>query len=186
MAHSLLWNPEHSIPEASPTQADMLPSFRESRGLPIEQWPHVLVPSTTVIVIAQTTRGNPWRILLQQRRDNGWWGLPGGRQEIGESIQACAVRECLEETGYHVALERLVSIDSDPLHGAISVYPDGKIVQYTCVTFLGTVIGGTLRCSPESTCVDWFAVEALPSPLLPSHAWRLGMAQQTGSVMPVR
>ena len=42
------------------------------------------------------------RVLLVQRRnppDAGLWGYPGGKIETGETIQAAAMRELLEETG---------------------------------------------------------------------------------------
>lgn len=39
------------------------------------------------------------RVLLQQRRDNGAWELPGGCVEIGETPWSAALRECREETG---------------------------------------------------------------------------------------
>jgi len=39
------------------------------------------------------------RVLLQQRRDNGRWELPGGCVEPGETPWSAARRECVEETG---------------------------------------------------------------------------------------
>lgn len=39
------------------------------------------------------------RVLLQQRRDNGAWELPGGCVELGETPWSAALRECTEETG---------------------------------------------------------------------------------------
>lgn len=39
------------------------------------------------------------RVLLQQRRDNDAWELPGGCVEIGETPWSAALRECTEETG---------------------------------------------------------------------------------------
>lgn len=42
------------------------------------------------------------RVLLAQRSKGpavGRWGFPGGLHEIGETIEACAARELLEETG---------------------------------------------------------------------------------------
>ena len=43
------------------------------------------------------------RLLLQQRGDDGGpWGLPGGALELGETIEAAAVRETFEETGLRV------------------------------------------------------------------------------------
>jgi ADP-ribose pyrophosphatase YjhB (NUDIX family) len=41
-------------------------------------------------------------VLLAQRSvppGIGKWGFPGGMQELGETVQACAQRELLEETG---------------------------------------------------------------------------------------
>lgn len=39
------------------------------------------------------------RVLLQQRRDNGRWELPGGCVEPGETPWSAVRRECIEETG---------------------------------------------------------------------------------------
>jgi len=46
-----------------------------------------------------------WRageLLLMRRSDNGFWGLPGGFVEIGESVAEAARREVGEETGWQV------------------------------------------------------------------------------------
>ena len=58
------------------------------------------------------------RILFCRRTDGTGWAFPGGAQEDGESIQRCAIRECLEETGYHTGhsgtlLTRRVKDDVD-------------------------------------------------------------------------
>ena len=42
------------------------------------------------------------KILLGQRKNahgEGTWAFPGGHLEFGESLEACAAREVLEETG---------------------------------------------------------------------------------------
>ena len=180
---------EHHGAAVSPNLCD---TFRDSRGMPVPQWPSLLLPSATVIVVDQSVMGHqerhhgPWRVLVHQRADNCWWAFPGGRQEIGESIQACALRECEEETGYRVRLEQLVSVDSDPCHGAVVVYPDDNIIQYTNLTFLATIVGGTLRCSEESREIRWVMTDVLPVPFLPSHLWRLTMAQHHSSAVSVR
>jgi 8-oxo-dGTP pyrophosphatase MutT (NUDIX family) len=44
-------------------------------------------------------RDKAGRILLIRRADNGYWALPAGALEVGESIAECATREVYEETG---------------------------------------------------------------------------------------
>ena len=36
-------------------------------------------------------------ILLEKRSDCGWWGVTGGKLDLGETVQDCAVREIKEE-----------------------------------------------------------------------------------------
>ena len=45
--------------------------------------------------VGVVVRGTGETILLEKRRDCGWWGLPGGKIEPGESIIDAAVREVL-------------------------------------------------------------------------------------------
>jgi 8-oxo-dGTP pyrophosphatase MutT (NUDIX family) len=60
----------------------------------------------TVLVAAGGLITNPaGEILLMFRR--GKWDLPKGKQDDGEGLEACAVREVQEETGLqHITLER--------------------------------------------------------------------------------
>lgn len=64
-------------------------------------------------MVIEDARG---RVLLLRRGPTdswmpGWWNLPGGKIEAGESVYEAARREVLEEAGLHVfALSHLVQI----------------------------------------------------------------------------
>ncbi len=67
-----------------------------------------------------------WReheILLMRRSDNGYWGLPGGFVELGESVAEAARREVAEETGWSVEIERLIGVYSDPVQQVVDYAP---------------------------------------------------------------
>ena len=40
------------------------------------------------------------RVLFCRRTDGGGWAFPGGVKKDHETIEQCAIRECMEETGY--------------------------------------------------------------------------------------
>ncbi|MFF0625525.1 NUDIX domain-containing protein [Streptomyces sp. NPDC004296] len=109
-----------------------------------------LVPAASAVVVDD--RG---RILLQRRRDNGMWALPGGVMHIGESLPDCAVRETCEETGLEVEIVGIVGTYSNPRH--VFAYDDGEVRQEFSVCFLARPVSGELAVSEESTDVRWFA-----------------------------
>src|SRR5687767_7487793 len=52
--------------------------------------------NTIVVAVTVFVRDDQDRVLLLRRADNGLWALPGGGQEIGESIAETATRETAE------------------------------------------------------------------------------------------
>jgi 8-oxo-dGTP pyrophosphatase MutT (NUDIX family) len=117
-----------------------------------------LVPAASAVVV-----DDAGRILLQRRRDNGMWALPGGAMHLGESLPDCAVRETLEETGYEVEITGIVGTYTDPRH--VFAYDDGEVRQEFSICFLARPLSGQLAVSEESTEVRWFdpaEIDALP------------------------
>jgi ADP-ribose pyrophosphatase YjhB (NUDIX family) len=111
--------------------------------------PNSLVPAASAVVV-----DDDGRILLHRRRDNDKWALPGGKQELGESLAGCAVREVREESGLDVEVVSLVGVYSDPKH--VFAYDDGEVRQELSVCFECRIVGGTLAVSDESHEVRFF------------------------------
>lgn len=60
------------------------------------------------------------RVLLVRRGGppaQGWWSLPGGKQEAGETLRECCRREILEETGLAVEPGPIVALAERRLEG---------------------------------------------------------------------
>jgi ADP-ribose pyrophosphatase YjhB (NUDIX family) len=106
-------------------------------------------------------------ILLEKRRDCGWWGLPGGKVEPGESLVDAAVRKVVEETGLTVEITHLIGVYSEPI-GRIVTYPNnGDVVQLIDVIVGARVLSGHLMCSHESEELKYFASGRLPEQIVP-------------------
>ncbi len=99
-------------------------------------------------------------LLLVQRTDNNLWALPGGYQELGETPKECAVRECLEETGFNVEILDLIGVFSS-IKYELKNYPL-KDIEICHLFFLGRVTGGKETTSIESKNIKWFPKNALP------------------------
>jgi 8-oxo-dGTP diphosphatase len=104
------------------------------------------------------------RVLLVRRADDGTWGLPGGGVEVGETWLAAAVRECLEETGWDVAVTGWFGAYSDSATQTFS-YPDGRRVQFFGVVFLATALQQVGTPDAEVLEAAFFSTDSLPTPL---------------------
>ena len=116
--------------------------------------PNVIVAAASAVVVSADNK-----ILLQKRKDNDLWSLPGGAMELGESIVQTIIREVKEESGLDAELVRLVGIYTDPRH--VIAYSDGEVRQQFSICFACRVIGGELRHGSESTEVGFFAPSEL-------------------------
>jgi ADP-ribose pyrophosphatase YjhB (NUDIX family) len=116
------------------------------------------------------------RVMLQHRTDNRHWGLPGGALAKGESIETGLRREVREETGYDIEVERIIAVYSDPAKKMIVRYPD-NLVHYVVVVCACRITGaGPAERMPdpaETLALEWFALDDLPEPMIPSHILRL-------------
>lgn len=89
------------------------------------------------------------RVLLVRRGRPpavGFWSLPGGKQEAGETLRECCQRELLEETGLAVEPGPIVALAERRLEG----------FHYVIVDFLArpAVPGPAPRLAPASDVAD--------------------------------
>src|SRR6185312_5958407 len=135
---------------------------------------NTIVPAVTAIVI-----NNSNELLMIKRSDNGYWAVPGGAQDIGESVIDAVKREVAEETGIVVEVVHLTGIYSDPRH--VIAYDNGEVRQEFSLCFRAKPVGGSLRMSAEATKVQWVSPEQLDSlKIHPSMRLRIdhGLAAQ--------
>ncbi len=118
------------------------------------------------------------RVLLTQRsakvRAPGYWCLPGGHFDPGETWLSACVREVHEEVGIEVRGGRLVGIYSDPALNVVAhpLSPSG-MGQFVTAVFLFEEYRGEIRPNEEVSEWGWFEPEQAPKPLLNSHEIRL-------------
>ncbi|MFG2777677.1 NUDIX hydrolase [Streptomyces prunicolor] len=111
--------------------------------------PNAPQPNSLVVAASAVVTDSNGRILLQRRRDNGLWALPGGGMDMTDSLPGTAVREVKEETGYDVEITGLVGTYTDPRH--IIAYSNGEVRRQFNVCFRARIVGGSLAISDEST-----------------------------------
>ena len=141
----------------------------DSTGQALSKMPDEIRPSTNGAIF-----NNNGEVLLQKRADNGYWGLPGGKVDIGESVARGAIREVLEETGLHVTIKRLIGIYSDPQYYSIMSYHSaGWVIHYVTLLFECEFQSGQLQISDESTDIGYFRPDSLPENTLLSHHLRI-------------
>jgi 8-oxo-dGTP diphosphatase len=95
------------------------------------------------------------RILMAQRGKEplkGWWSLPGGALETGESLHDAIRREVREETGLEVEPLGVFEIFERILRDAQGTLE----YHYVLIDYVCRVTGGELRPGDDVCRVEWF------------------------------
>ncbi|WP_339176291.1 NUDIX hydrolase [Solibacillus sp. FSL R5-0691] len=117
--------------------------------------PIIMVGACVLIVNEKT------QLLLQYRKDNNSWGLPGGAMELGESLEEVAVREMEEETG--LTPTRLVLFRTFSGKEFYYKYPHGDEVYNVVTAFICKNYEGSIKFDEsEATDIRFFDLTDLP------------------------
>ena len=97
------------------------------------------------------------KLLLERRRDNNTWALPGGGCKRRETGLDAVVRECYEELGLRIPKDRFVKRKVYDNPGRIAAYRDGSIWRMVIVVYgLELHEQPVLRISAESRELRFF------------------------------
>lgn len=120
-------------------------------------------PLAATIVLTQGHRVLLGRRTIEPR--SGYWTLPGGYVELGESAEEAVVREALEEMGVEVRIDRLLGLHSGaPSAVAVALYQ-------------GHIVKGEPRPLDEVDAVGFFGPDELPEVAFWSTHWALDLWQ---------
>jgi 8-oxo-dGTP diphosphatase len=102
------------------------------------------------------------KLVLIRRKNppyKGFYALPGGYVDIGESVESAAIRESKEETGLNMRILDLIGVYSDPGRD-----PRGHVVS---IAYLAEGSGETASGS-DAASAEVFPLDSLP-PLAFDH-----------------
>ena len=102
------------------------------------------------------------RVLLVRRAMNphqGFWSLPAGFVDYGESPKEAACRECLEETGLSTEIGDIIEIVSGHEHAHGHEHARGADIV---IVYRGRITGGTLQAADDAEDAEFFTPEQLP------------------------
>ena len=107
------------------------------------------------------------KLLMQKRKDNGCWSAEhGGCCELGETVEETAKRELREETGLIANTMELLDVLSGK--ELDYTYPNGDMVSNVCVDYMcDDFTGELMRQTEETTELQWFGLDELPSNVSP-------------------
>ena len=112
-----------------------------------------------MVSVCGVVRDDEGRVLLLRHRfwPEGSWGLPGGYAHGAERLEDALARELREETGWRIADQRLLRVNS------------GFRLRVE-VVYTARLAGGDLRLDErEVLAADLFPPDALPPGLLRTH-----------------
>lgn len=125
--------------------------------------PIILVGSVVILV------NKKGEILLQERKyPKGYWGIPGGLMELGESTEETAKREVFEETNLIIDQLNFINVYSGSEYFVTA--QNGDEFYMVTIAYFTTDFHGELKVDPtESVSMQFFHPDQLPDQIVASH-----------------
>ncbi|MFJ7184856.1 NUDIX hydrolase [Lysinibacillus xylanilyticus] len=118
----------------------------------------IILPGSVVIIL------NEQNDVLLQKRHDGYWGLPGGLMDLGESFEEVAKREVFEETGLVVENLKLLNVFSGSKY--YFKVPNGDELYSVTAVYYTKDISGEMKIDySESEKMQYFSINDLPNEL---------------------
>lgn len=99
-------------------------------------------------------------VLLAQRGKwprHGTWSIPGGAQELGETVHEAGKREIREETGLEIDIIGLIDVVDAITHDAAGAVE----FHYTLVDLAAEWRSGEAQALDDVPAVRWVAIDAI-------------------------
>lgn len=112
------------------------------------------------------------KLLFVRERDDGYWTLPGGWADVGDSPSEVAVREVYEESGYVTRAVKLLAVYDRDRQG----HPPLSHYVYK-LFFQCELVSGSPSASIETDAVAFFSEDEIPqlslTRIMPAQVTRL-------------
>jgi 8-oxo-dGTP diphosphatase len=115
---------------------------------------------TADIIIELSDRPDRPIVLIERRHPPFGWAIPGGFVDVGEGVEAAAIREAREETALNVQLLLLLGVYSAP---------DRDPRGHTASVVYVAEARGVPHAQDDARTVGLFSPESLPQPLAFDH-----------------
>jgi len=115
-------------------------------------------------------RGDEVLLLLRANTGymDGFWAVPAGHVEYGESALTAAVREVREEVGVEIAPADLIPVTAMHRTGGNGEAIDERVdFFFTATRWTGEP---RLMEPDKATGLDWYCLDRLPDPVVPHEA----------------
>jgi ADP-ribose pyrophosphatase YjhB (NUDIX family) len=106
-------------------------------------------------VVLENDKGEVLLVKRKYEPAKGYWVLPGGRIEYGESFTATPVRELKEETGLNISVGDQI--------GAFEIISPEENVHRVIVFHKANLLGGTLKLADDAEDAIWIRPEKIRS-----------------------